>query len=117
MATVGWVIGSELSALRLRARTQALSNAVLQIVSLVQALVFPYMFNPDAGNLQGKIGYYFGATTFVGFLGTWFLLPETLNRTPAELDKLYEKKVPVRKFHDTKFDEFEMEDVVGVKAA
>jgi hypothetical protein len=78
-------------------------------MSWVQAFIFPYMFNPDAGNLGGKISFYFAATTTVGAIGTFFLLPETLGRTPAEIGRLFEMGVLVRKFHRTKLeDEVEM---------
>jgi MFS transporter, SP family, general alpha glucoside:H+ symporter len=56
------------------------------------------MFNPDAGNLGGKVGFIFGGTTFIGFLGVYLFLPETKNRTAAELDVLFEKGVSARKF-------------------
>jgi hypothetical protein len=59
------------------------------------------MFNPDAGNLGGKVGFIFGATTFIGFAGCWLWLPETKNRTVAELDDLYAAKVKPRYFHQT----------------
>lgn len=73
----------------------------LQAMSWLQAFVFPYMFNPDAGNLGGKVAFYFGATTLVGFIGCFFFLPETLNRSPAEMDALFKMKVPVKQFHST----------------
>jgi hypothetical protein len=57
------------------------------------------MFNPDAGNLGGKVGFIFGATTFIGFLGCWFYLPETKDRTANELDELYMAKIKPRHFH------------------
>lgn len=60
------------------------------------------MFNPDAGNLGGKVGFIFGATTFIGFLGCWLWLPETKDRTVAELDQLYQSGVKARNFHKTK---------------
>lgn len=60
------------------------------------------MFNPDAGNLGGKVGFIFGGTTFLGFLGCWLWLPETKNRTVIELDELYQTGVKPRHFHKTK---------------
>lgn len=65
------------------------------------------MFNPDAGNLGGKVGFVFGATTFIGFLGTFFFLPETINRTTAELDVLYDQGVNPRHFKKSEAHIFE----------
>ncbi|KAL2204991.1 general substrate transporter [Sarocladium strictum] len=103
-ATVGWTIGAELPALRLRATTQGLANVVLNVTLWIVSFVFPFLFNPDAANLGGKVGFVFGATTFFGFLGAFFWLPETKGRTPVELDRLYEMGISVRKFGSTQLD-------------
>lgn len=95
---------AEIPSLRLRSRTQGLANVTLCFVQWLIGFVFPYMFNPDSGNLGGKVGFVFGATTFIGFLGTWLYLPETKNRTPLELDALFEQKVNVRHFDKAKVD-------------
>ena len=62
--------------LRLRSKTQALSNMTLNFFQWLIGFIFPYIFNPDAGNLGGKTALVFGGTTLVGFLGTFFFLPE-----------------------------------------
>jgi SP family general alpha glucoside:H+ symporter-like MFS transporter len=98
LGTIAWTVVGEIASLRLRSRTQGLANIVLNVVQWLVGFVFPYMFNPDAGNLGGKVGFVFGATTFVGFLGCWLWLPETKNRTAAELDELFERGVNVRHF-------------------
>ncbi|KAF4999869.1 hypothetical protein FDECE_11368 [Fusarium decemcellulare] len=101
LGTVAWTVVAEIPSWHLRSRTQGLSNIVLCAVQWVVGFVFPYMFNPDAGNLGGKVGFIFGATTFIGFAGCWLWLPETKNRTVAELDDLYAAKVKPRHFHKT----------------
>lgn len=35
------------------------------------------MFNPNAGNLQGKVAFIFGATSFFTCVYTFFYHPET----------------------------------------
>jgi hypothetical protein len=69
-------------------------------MSWVTAFIFPYMFNPDTANLVGKVGFVFGATTLIGFVGTFFLVPEGKDRTAAEMDILFERKTPRRQFHN-----------------
>ncbi|TVY75369.1 MFS transporter fmqE [Fusarium oxysporum f. sp. cubense] len=105
LGTVAWTVVAEIPTWRLRSRTQGLSNIVLCIVQWLIGFVFPYMFNPDAGNLGGKVGFIFGATTLIGFAGCWVWLPETKNRTTAELDDLYAAKVKPRHFHKTHLGE------------
>ncbi|KAF4478563.1 maltose permease [Fusarium agapanthi] len=87
-----------------------LSSIVLCIVQWLIGFVFPYMFNPDAGNLCSKVGFIFGATTLIGFAGCWVWLPETKNRTTAELDDLYAAKVNPRHFHKTHLGEATVSD-------
>jgi hypothetical protein len=93
---------AELASFRLKSRTQGLANFVLCLVQWTVGFTFPYMFNPDQGNLGGKVGFIFGATTFIGFLGVFFWLPETKGRTSLELDELFERKVSARHFCTTK---------------
>lgn len=95
---------AEIPSFRLRSRTQGLSNLVLCLVQWLIGFVFPYMFNPDAGKLSGKVGFIFGGTTLIGFIGCWFLLPETKNRPVAELDYLYKAGVKPRHFSKTKIN-------------
>jgi MFS transporter, SP family, general alpha glucoside:H+ symporter len=105
LGTVAWTLVAELASYRLRARTQGLSNATLCFIQWTTGFVFPYMVNPDQGNLQGKVGFVFGATTFIGLAGTFFFLPETKNRTALELDEPFERRVPTWDFKKYTFDD------------
>src|SRR6266536_5669587 len=49
----------------------------------------PYMINPDAGNLGGKVGFIFGSFAFVVFICGFFLFPETKGLSFSEIDSLY----------------------------
>lgn len=73
------------------------------------------MFNPDAGNLGGKVGFIFGGTTFIGFVGCWFLLPETKDRTSAELDELYARDIKPRHFHTINLGEHGIERLSDIE--
>ncbi|KAH9224412.1 hypothetical protein DL95DRAFT_350258 [Leptodontidium sp. 2 PMI_412] len=102
LGTVAWSVVAELASFRLKSRTQGLANFVLCLVQWVVGFTFPYMFNPDEGNLGGKVGFIFGATTFVGFLGVFFWLPDTKGRTSLEIDELFARKISARHFATTK---------------
>ncbi|KXJ85361.1 general substrate transporter [Microdochium bolleyi] len=116
LGTVAWTVVAEIPSLRMRSRTQGLSNMTLCIVQWLVGFVFPYMFNPDSGNLGGKVGFIFGATTFAGFLGTWLWLPETKDRTVAELDELFQSGAKARTFHKIKLSSAD-ESANGIKGA
>ena len=99
--TVGpicFVIISEISATRLRGKTIAITTAVQAIASIIFTVAMPYMLNSDEANWRGKAGFLFGAVSLVCFIWCFFRLPESRKRTFEELDILFERKVPARKF-------------------
>ena len=99
--TVGpicFVIISEISATRLRSRTIAITTAVQALASIIFTVAMPYMLSSDEANWRGKAGFLFGAVSLVCLIWCFFRLPESRKRTFEELDILFERKVPARKF-------------------
>jgi SP family general alpha glucoside:H+ symporter-like MFS transporter len=99
--TVGpicFVIISEVSATRLRGRTIAITTAVQAFASIIFTVAMPYMLNSDEANWRGRAGFLFGGISLVCFIWCFFRLPESRKRTFEELDILFERKVPARKF-------------------
>ncbi|EEU33692.1 uncharacterized protein NECHADRAFT_56243 [Fusarium vanettenii 77-13-4] len=86
---VGWIVASEVASNTLRSKTQSVGTTINWIMSLVVTIVMPYLINPTAANLGGKVGFIFGSLTFVGFVWTYFYLPETGGRSLEELDELF----------------------------
>lgn len=72
------------------------------------AFVIPKLFNPDQANLGAKVSFIFGGLALLSCGYLWVYQPETAGRTYKELDELFAKKVPGRKFKSTK-TEAEME--------
>lgn len=102
--TVGpicFVIISEISATRLRSRTIAITTAVQAVASVVFTVAMPYMLNSDQGNWRGKAGYLFGGISLACLIWCWLRIPESRGRTFEELDILFERKVPARKFKES----------------
>ncbi|KAE8450476.1 hypothetical protein EG329_006206 [Mollisiaceae sp. DMI_Dod_QoI] len=101
--TVGpicFVIISEISSTRLRGRTIAITTAVQAGASIVFTVAMPYMLNSDEADWRGKAGFLFGAISLVCLVWCFFRIPESRGRTFEELDILFERKVPARKFKD-----------------
>ncbi|CZR62573.1 probable maltose permease [Phialocephala subalpina] len=101
--TVGpicFVIISEISSTRLRGRTIAITTAVQAGASIIFTVAMPYMLNSDQANWRGKAGFLFGAISLICLIWCWFRIPESKGRTFEELDILFERKVPARKFKD-----------------
>lgn len=118
--TVGpicYAIISETSAVQLRSKSVCLSRISYYIAQIIGYTVEPYMINPTEGNLKGKAGFVWGATGFICFVWAFFRLPETKDRTYEELDIMFSRKVPARKFKGYQVDAYEgdIKQVLGEK--
>ncbi|EXA48882.1 hypothetical protein FOVG_02221 [Fusarium oxysporum f. sp. pisi HDV247] len=105
IAPTMWTLVAELASYRVRSRVQGLSNIMLVVWQWVIGFIFPYMFNPDAGNLGGKVSFVFGGVTFLAFIILFIWLPETKGRTPTQLNRLYDMKVNPRYFSKIKVED------------
>jgi len=103
-APASWVIIGETSAIRLRPLTTGMGRAAYYIVEIPCIFLGSWMLNPTGGNLIGKCGYVWGATGFVCFLVAYFFLPEMKGRSYREIDILFKRKVPARKWKNTLVD-------------
>lgn len=68
-------------------------------------VLLPFAVNPDQGNLGGKIAFIFAGFLGVSCAGVWLYYPETKGRTFAEIDRLFEMRVPPRQFGSKKLDD------------
>ncbi|KAI9368654.1 general substrate transporter [Aspergillus egyptiacus] len=99
-----YVLLAEVSSARLRGFTIALATVACFIWSVVFAVIIPYAMNEDQGNWRGKMGFLFSGTAALCTVYCFFCLPETRGRTFEELDILFERGVPSRKFEQYKVD-------------
>ena len=110
-------IVAEVSSVKLRAKSCALARATYYLFAVPMGYVGSYSLNPTAWNLQGKSafiwlgtgGEYFlparaRLTLVCVFVFTFFMVPETKDRSFRELDLLYHRHVPARKFKTTVVD-------------
>jgi len=103
-APASWVIIGETSAIRLRPLTTGMGRAAYYIVEFPCIFLGSWMLNPTGGNLAGKCGYVWGATGFVCLVMAYFFLPEMKGRSYREIDILFQRKVPARKWTETIVD-------------
>ncbi|KAL1867509.1 hypothetical protein Daus18300_006353 [Diaporthe australafricana] len=103
-APASWVIIGETSSIRLRPLTTGVGRAAYYIVNIPCIFLSSYMLNPDEANLGGKCGYVWGGTGFACFVVAFFFLPEMKNRSYREIDILFKRKVPARKWTKTVVD-------------
>ncbi|TXT10552.1 hypothetical protein VHUM_02057 [Vanrija humicola] len=99
-----WVTIAETSSIRLRSLSVGLSRVAYYILSIPAIILNNYMLNPDAWNLSGKCGYFWGGTCAVLFIVSYFCFPELKDRSYREIDILFHRKVSSRKFASTKLE-------------
>ncbi|KAL6360863.1 hypothetical protein LRP88_06571 [Fusarium phalaenopsidis] len=101
IGATGFVLASEIATMRLRAATQGLITITNSLWGLIMQFTVPYMINPDAGDLGGKVGFIFLATGLIVSAGGWYFFPETKGLSFERLDELYAMNVPPRHFKRT----------------
>jgi MFS transporter, SP family, general alpha glucoside:H+ symporter len=94
--STSYAIMSETSSLRLRANSQAIGGVAAYLSSIFTNFVLPYLYNPDAANLKAKTGFFFMATSAIGAVVTWAVVPEMKGRSALDIDSLFEEKVSAR---------------------
>ncbi|CAG7555117.1 unnamed protein product [Fusarium equiseti] len=95
------VLQSEISTVRLRSKTSGVAFTCQSLTMWAFNFFTPYMYNTDQLNWGGKIGFFFFGLGTISFIAGWFAIPETMGRTFAEIDYLFEIGVKHRMFHKT----------------
>jgi hypothetical protein len=97
---MGWPIAAELSSYKLRAKTLSISLVCQSIFNWAIAFVIPYIYNVDAGNLGARTGFIFAVSSVVLVVVSWLIVPDTTGLDTEEIDWLYARNIPARKFND-----------------
>ncbi|KAF2186573.1 general substrate transporter [Zopfia rhizophila CBS 207.26] len=100
---------------RLRIKTIAIGLALQNALNTMWSFVLPYLFNPDKLNLGAKVGFIFGGLSVICLAYLWIYQPETAGRTYEELDEMFMKSVPARKFKEYRTDAQAKGDAVKEK--
>ncbi|CAG8004343.1 unnamed protein product [Penicillium olsonii] len=98
------VISSETSSLKLRSQTLAVGWFSAGVSTGVFAIVLPYIYNPDKGNLRAKTGFVMMGIATVGFALVWSFVPEMKDRTPMEIDRMFALRLRTRAFENWQSD-------------
>ncbi|KAF4450770.1 MFS hexose transporter [Fusarium albosuccineum] len=104
IGATAYTVLCEVSTSRLRVKTVAIGLAAQNALNMMWSFVLPYLFNPDKANLGAQVAFIFGGLAILSLVFLWFYLPETAGRTYEELDEMFIKGVPARKFKGYKPD-------------
>ncbi|KAI5856768.1 sugar transporter [Durotheca rogersii] len=97
---------SELSSTRLKAKTIVLARAAYNASNIFVNVITNYQLSSTAWNWGAKTAYFWAGTCLLSAVWVFFRLPEPKDRTYAELDLLFDRRVPAREFAKTKIDPF-----------
>ncbi|KAM0325157.1 hypothetical protein ACHAQA_007696 [Verticillium albo-atrum] len=103
-APASWVIIGETSAIRLRPLTTGVGRGCYYLVNIPCIFLGSWMLGTTGANLGGKCGFVWAGTGFACFVLAFFFLPEMKDRSYREIDILFKRKVPARKWRKTVVD-------------
>jgi SP family general alpha glucoside:H+ symporter-like MFS transporter len=103
-APASWVIIGETSSVRLRPLTTGIGRGAYYLVNIPCIFLSSYMLNSDKWNLGGKSGYVWAGTAFICTAMSYIWIPEMKERSFREIDILFKRKVPARKWKETVVD-------------
>lgn len=93
-------IASEIASQRLRPEMGGTANLILWGTSWLIAYTTPYFINPEQLNWGAKYAYIWGSSCAILAVWVWAFVPETIGRSLEQIDELFKKRVPARKFRD-----------------
>ncbi|KAH8673174.1 general substrate transporter [Ilyonectria robusta] len=103
---VTYSLVSELSSTRLKAKTIVLARAAYNASNIFVNVMTNYQLSSTAWNWGARTAYFWAGTCLMSAVWVFFRLPEPKDRTYAELDLLFERRVPARKFAKTHIDPY-----------
>jgi SP family general alpha glucoside:H+ symporter-like MFS transporter len=99
-----YTIVTEIPSNYLRNKSVVLARAVYNVAVLVYGQLVPHMMQKASWNWGAKSGFFYGGIMGLGLIWAYFRLPETKNRTFAEMDILFKNEVKARDFEKAKVD-------------
>ena len=101
---VAYTIVPEIPSARLRSKTASLARNAYNVFSIANNILTNYQINETSWNWKGKTGFFWAGSCVLCYVWAYFRLPETKNRTFAELNVLFEAGVPARQFQKSRVD-------------
>ncbi|CCT62829.1 related to RGT2-Sensor of high external glucose concentrations [Fusarium fujikuroi] len=105
--SLGWaplshVVAAEIPTTGLRDLTYAVGAVFNIVIQWAVAFSIPYLIDQSHAGLGSKVGFIFGVTSFMATLFSWLCIPECGGKTLEEIDELFTRGVPIRKFRTIK---------------
>lgn len=98
MGPYAWLIGGEYPNNQQRGYVFGIASALNFMLTWLGTFTAPFFINPAALGWNAKYGYIWFVSNIIMVVFTWFLLPETKDRTLEEIHEMFEAKLPARAF-------------------
>jgi hypothetical protein len=100
---------------RLRNMTNSYTLGCAYTTAVITTFAVPQLVSADAANLGAKTYLVFGGIVAIILAFYYVYLPETSGRTFAEINEMYEQKIPARKWkgHKTSAEHQETKVMAG----
>lgn len=97
---------AEVSSTRLRSKTIVLARSVYNVGGIIVNLLTTFQLTPKPSGWGwgARAGYFWSATCFLCIIWIYFRLPEPKGRTYGEMDIMFERNIPARKFASTQLE-------------
>lgn len=92
------MIGGEYPNNQQRGYVFGIASALNFLLTWLGTFTAPFFINPAALNWNAQYGYIWFGSNVIIVVFTYFLLPETRDRTLEEIHEMFEAKLPARKF-------------------
>ncbi|SMR54631.1 unnamed protein product [Zymoseptoria tritici ST99CH_1A5] len=97
-------ICSEVPSGLLRSKTVVLARWTYTALNIIAGTFTPYQLNPTAWNWGAKTGFFWAGGCLISVVFAFLYVPETKDRTAAEVDIMFERRVSPRRFKETAVD-------------
>jgi sugar porter (SP) family MFS transporter len=98
IGTLSYTIASEMSVGRNRNKITSCAIGVFFFTVWLMVFTGPYMYY--TGHLGPMIGFVYAGTTLFLLAYSWFCVGETAGRSNADIERLFQDRVPVRQWKD-----------------
>ena len=105
---LSYALVSEIPSSLLRSKSVVIARFSYACVNIAANVITPYQLNPSAWGWSARSGFFWGGASSLGLVFVYFFVPEPKDRSIVELDLLFRRKVPARKFATTEVHLVEM---------
>ncbi|GKZ53135.1 hypothetical protein AnigIFM49718_005716 [Aspergillus niger] len=98
--SISVITGAETPHLRLRDKTSVVAWLIRIVCDFAVSYSLPYLLKAPYADLQSKVGFIYGSLAALGVVCGYFFLPELTGRSLEELEEMWQRRIPARKFAD-----------------